>query len=749
MKYQTLNMRKHLILAVFVCLAMSAFSQSKLSTLTRAYLSNRETSEENLFDQGMIISKAVTDDSGVEKISMYLHFNNNIDFDLLENYGVEVESVFENLGVVIASVPVYAIEEISENENIKYMEVSRQVHGTLDRARDVTHADMVHAAIAPLQQAYKGKDVIVGVIDMGFQYNHPAFYNEDHTDLRIRRVWNQNTSSGTPPAGYTNGVEYTTREVLEQKKFDNEIKDNIGHGSHVANIAAGADKSNGNQYYGVASESDLVFVSYKGSAETSIANALKYIFDYADEVKKPAVINLSLGSHVGPHDGTSTFDRVVDELVGEGKIIVGAAGNEGDDDMHISKNFNEDSDDKTLKSFIKFFKHPNTSPNVFGTLDIWSDKDYEIQMVLYNKTSAYDNERILYQSKFVKVSDMKTERITPSFSNEDGVVAKAAVQLVPEINVINNKYHMSVIADIQALPTSGVYLGFVIKADEGQLHVWADDVYCELSDYSVEGWTDGDSNCSVGEVGGTAKKIVTVGAFVTKLQGYDEVFTLGDKAGFSSMGPTADGRIKPDIAAPGARIASAVPNTRAVKAGPAFELASEIELDGATFYYSYMHGTSMAAPFATGTIATWLQANPKLKYDDIIEIFKKTAKRDEFTGSDFPNNKFGYGKIDTYYGLLDVLGKYTATSDVDVPSSMLLYPNPTAGAFNVGFTREESNVSLSVYDVNGRIVYAESVGDTHPGQEVVVNLDNVSNGAYIVKVSGDMAAETFRLIVAK
>lgn len=54
---------------------------------------------------------------------------------------------------------------------------------------------------------------------------------------------------------------------------------------------------------------------------------MKYIYDYAESVRKPCVINMSLGSHIGPHDGTSTFDQVADNLQGPGKLFAGAAGN--------------------------------------------------------------------------------------------------------------------------------------------------------------------------------------------------------------------------------------------------------------------------------------------------------------------------------------------------------------------------------------------------------------------------------------
>ena len=70
--------------------------------------------------------------------------------------------------------------------------------------------------------------------------------------------------------------------------------------------AAGADKSS--SFYGMAPDADIVFVSF-AEENTNIADAIKYIFDYADKVSKPCVINMSLGSHYGPHDGTSYLDQ--------------------------------------------------------------------------------------------------------------------------------------------------------------------------------------------------------------------------------------------------------------------------------------------------------------------------------------------------------------------------------------------------------------------------------------------------------
>lgn len=193
-------------------------------------------------------------------------------------------------------------------------------------------------------------------------------------------------------------------------------------------------------------------------------------------------------------------------------------------------------------------------------------------------------------------------------------------------------------------------------------------------------------------------------------------------------------------------IVSSVPNTSAVTGSDGFKEVNVTEVDGKKNYYTYMQGTSMAAPYVTGTIATWLEANPELTYDEIMEAFENTAIRDGYYGNEMPNVKFGYGRINSYLGLLYVLGLSTSVNDVEMPASMMIYPNPTSGAFNVGFTRDDSNVTVMVYAMNGQLVYSRTLGSVVAGEDVQVALDNVDNGAYVVKVQGDAANETYSIV---
>lgn len=138
---------------------------------------------------------------------------------------------------------------------------------------------------------YTGKGVVIGIVDNGFQYDHVDFLNADKSDTRIKRVWDQH-GTGNAPEGFGYGAEYKTTAEIRAAKYD--LTSGF-HATHVSGIASGSDKST--PYYGVAPDADLVFVSFK-STNAQIVDGIKYVFDYAKSVGKPAVVNISLGSHM-------------------------------------------------------------------------------------------------------------------------------------------------------------------------------------------------------------------------------------------------------------------------------------------------------------------------------------------------------------------------------------------------------------------------------------------------------------------
>ncbi|MFR3549950.1 MAG: S8 family serine peptidase [Coprobacter sp.] len=145
----------------------------------------------------------------------------------------------------------------------------------MNKARTETLVDNVQSG-KDLTTPFLGKDVVIGIVDNGFEYGHINFYNTDGTELRVKRVWNQN-KNGKAPSGFTYGTEYTTTDEILAAKYD--VTDET-HATHVTGIAAGADHTK--SYYGVAGEADIVLVSYDLNDNTtdqvSLSDAMKYIY---------------------------------------------------------------------------------------------------------------------------------------------------------------------------------------------------------------------------------------------------------------------------------------------------------------------------------------------------------------------------------------------------------------------------------------------------------------------------------------
>lgn len=723
-------------LGVILCLLIyvPGFSQSKLSNGTKIFLASYHDDKSSTVDSTKVfypIPKVVNENW----VKAFVQFKGDIDEDVLNKYNVQVYHRYPKNHMVSSLISINELEAIANDSAIKYVDLATSIAKKMHLARPSGYADKVELGESPLTHPYRGMGVVVGVVDNGLQYTHINFY-DSIGNLRIKRVWNQNKYGGTKtPSDFTYGREYTTAADIENANMDIP-DDEVGHATHVTGIAAGSDHHDGNDNYGIAQDADLVFVSYEGSDNMHVLDGIDYIFNYAKSINEPAVVNLSLGTHSGPHDGTSLFDQALDSLVGAGKIVCGAAGNEGSDMLHLSKNFTPT--DTLLKTFVSFYAGSKLS----SLVDIWGDSafDYTVQVIIYDRI----NDSILSRTD---IFDAMTDTLVKyPYSLPSKISGNIYVGSGKDI--LNGKGNISVVSILDSL-SSKYYVGVIIKADSGTIHLWADDVNSFLSSKGMVGWSNGNNICSVGEVGGTAKKMITVGAYTTYAKrGYGSRLLKDSIAYFSSHGPTADGRTKPDITAPGAVLISSIPNTSYVldKA----DIAYNNEVDGVKYYYGYMMGTSMATPYVTGVIATWLQANPDLTPDDIKDVFKHTAIKDDYTGNSLPNNIWGYGKINAFAGIEYILGLTAGVETTKIASSSMIYPNPTTdGHFSILFKNSDKNVVMNLYTLSGQKVFSNTINQVLSNDVRSFDVSSLTDGVYMVKLTGNKKAETFRLIVNK
>ena len=184
-----------------------------------------------------------------------------------------------------------------------------------------------------------GQGTIIGIVDSGIDFRHGDFVDDVTGQSRILYLWDHAPtagSSGAPP-GTVGGMRFDYGIECRQDRLGRNgtcpSRDRDGHGTHVAGIAAG-DGSGTNRgaprydYVGVAPEADLIVVRTNLSG-ASVVDGVAYIFARAEQLGKPAVVNLSLGTQSGPHDGKQGLSVLMDELAGPGRIIVAAAGNDG------------------------------------------------------------------------------------------------------------------------------------------------------------------------------------------------------------------------------------------------------------------------------------------------------------------------------------------------------------------------------------------------------------------------------------
>lgn len=715
-----MNFSRILVISLLVSGILSA-SADKMSPDTRIRL-----------EQGISKAPAKSADQENSPIKVFIAIDAGFDVENLAIPGVEINSVFGK--VVTAAATPEAIRVLSETEGIRYIQMASNVNILNDFSRRDLHVNDVHENTGgTLPQGFTGKGVIVGMLDTGVEYGHRAFYSSDGSELRIRSIWHQK-GFGTPPEKFPYGSELTTESDMLRVATDSRSQ---YHGCHTMGTAAGG----GNlptKYYGMAPEADIVFVSVDTEDNTAIADGIRYIFDYADEMDMPCVINMSLGSHHGPHDGTSYLDQIIDELSGPGRIIVGAVGNEGQARMHATKTFTDT--DNTLKTFLTFASNQN---HKYQYIDIWGTpgSDIKVGMGIFNslKGQTVDKSNVFDTS-------LEDQKVIGYFTylDEQGVNMDAVI--AGEVNPENNSPHVWIQAEIGDLG-QGRMPGLIVEGESGAtVHMWNEGLH-EFSSNNKAGFTNGDTDSTVGEIGGTAKRIITVGSYdgrdslvVQRNYWIDmndiPIYKQYQHSVFSSYGPTADGRTVPHVLAPGLPVISAL-NRYAFEASALDEEMSDYTVDpsGRKYYYVYNIGTSMSAPHVTGIIALMLQACPELTPETAREIIQSTADTWEEMGA-VPNNTYGAGRINALECIRKTLD-LSSVSDVALGNTTGIWCENNV----ITVLTSSPGATLRLYNLSGHMITERKLESTSSE----IDATHFGHGIYIAEIVDDNSRQTFKI----
>ena len=566
--------------------------------------------------------------------------------------------------ISIAAIPLSSLGALSCGRQVKRIETGRRCSIQMDTTRLVVNAEKVYTGEG-LSQSYTGHGVVVGVQDIGFDLTHPNFYSADMSQYRIKALWDQLSRDTIGSTLYV-GRDYVGRDALLKLEhpIDGETQT---HGTHTAGIAAGSGaEGNGDisPYRGMACDADLVLVDnaadnaslidpkdyYKFTYATD-ALGFKYIFDYAERMHQPCVINFSEGSSQDFHGYDQLYYELLAKLIGPGRIIVSSAGNDGARNSYIHKNIGKERAGAFIMGNEKRFSCTAKSKQTFTF-----------------RVSVYDN---VASPQIVDISTVNICNAQDSLLTDSLLVG--GKKYIWRVLAYPNSYDARETAyDFQI--SSPSKLG---DSPQVSLQVMGRDADIEL--YRMSGYMFPHSLDPVLDAGdcrytifspSSSPDVICVGSTSYRTQfvnylGEKKVYDSGQKgirSSFSAMGPTLDGRIKPDVMAPGQNIISSystffINNPKNVNASVKSDVR-HFEYNGRTYAWNANAGTSMSAPVVTGAIALWLQADPTLTPADCLEIFAKTCSHYD-TSLSYPNNLYGYGQIDVAAGLREVLRRKT------------------------------------------------------------------------------------------
>lgn len=590
--------------------------------------------------------------------------------------------------VVAATINVADLALLDAAEAVAHVELDIPaepdlLHATAGRQSGVEYAWQGFDGVSEaLPQGFSGKGVICAIYDKGIDPNHITFMErDDYSSTRVKGLY------------HFSGWDGTCSEK-DPHAFTTDTKDET-HGTHVLGILAGAYNGPGTYsdwtfpeglqqtrctnlstysdgelhgyknaahipFSGVAYGADIL-VGCGGYYQTNMLAMAKIARDYAVEHNMPAVLNFSIGNQMGAKDGSSAFNKAMEEI-GKDIIVCISASNTGHKRSWIAQTFNGSN-----SSFRSLLVPPSQTSAVSADVEIWSDTDrpFTFRLFTYDaKTGA--------RSDLAEISEENPSGVTITAATL-GEGFSGSLTISSAIQSQNGRYLLGISSSSFKATSPSRNIGIEVAGDDGQrVDAQGNPSYWRFEDLGIDGFTKGSAVNSVNDFA-TGKNVICVGNYTSR-QVWGRLYNLhtsssgyasaglssrdvekGDTASVipqdihptSAYGTLIDGRTLPHVAAPGSFVVSAYSRYYSFEDYMASAVAY---YDGKEYYWHNMNGTSQSAPFFAGVCALWLEANPYLKYDDIMEILNNGGTyQDEFTKE--KPERFGFGKVDAFNGL--------------------------------------------------------------------------------------------------
>lgn len=577
-------------------------------------------------------------------------------------------SLMNRIGnTMILNVKAEALNTLGNMKEIKKVQASRTAQLLNEKARMATSSAYVTGELPGygvptynFGHHYTGKNVVVGIVDSGIDFNHPAFRNPQTGLTRIKEAIHFENGNNPQMVTTTNPLKIGGLTTFSTT---------TSHGSHTSATAAGSPVKEVNAQ-GIAHEADLVLCDLGNTLyDDYLVAGVKEIFRYAESVNKPAVVNLSIGRSVDFHDGMDIVPYLFSQLTGEGKVLCISAGNDADVKLSVRKN-------GIIKTVLmpRYIVNENDKRFIYPNgLFLWAaaTKDHNIKklslIVIDTTTGGY---REIQQGDAIDANGNDITAKDPFIAygvNERNHRGTATFEY-PGTGIIMTK--------------ENTVLGAIVEAESDDQEIMFMDYFAgkseDVIDGGLEGFSTGTNEGCLNTFTCT-DKVLSVGSYVhsprfVSLDGKTYYSASdpneGSIAHYSSYGIDDNGKLRPDMVTPGHWTVSAYniydetsfdTSTRQPKIPNITNYADGINIGlyrrKLPYAYGAMTGTSMACPAATGIVALWLQADPTLSAEKIREMLQNGAcLNDKWTtiADNLPSHDIiqaGYGKVDALRGI--------------------------------------------------------------------------------------------------
>lgn len=790
-------MRKALLLTAATAVAIAAVAGDGLDLLSSARLRKARAEARKLPVTTSVTAAAkeygINTPTPVESPAMvgaFVELADGCTADDLREGGFSVLTVRGD--IALCMVPADSAATMARQRAVRTMSIARDIHPAIATAKAAIGLDKVHAGTG-LPATYTGKGVVAGVVDQGIDPNHLNFRNPDGS-TRLGYFYNiklANTTTGYEHKGYFGE---------DVKNFTTDSEESY-HGTHTLGILAGYHQGNvkmpdaskftdvstpvpvteqPNPYLGAAPDVTLAAAGCSSLNDMFIAMGVDQLCSFSYEKQQPAVISMSLGSNVGPHDTNSILNRFLDMTATKSDdnplppVLCVSAGNEGDRRIALKKrlkkgeSFNtllwpyllqrtaDDPDSKTVyQDNIAIYSPDQTrlvvTPRLYNV-----DRNYRVSASfpqIGDGHGAYYISDEYYQLDESDQINATLARWFYGFIGVGGMIDEDVNRYYAMVDFALQDTDLNFATNAGALTTSRQIPGFEVKiADDADvpeegilIECYSSGQSTELFDYKQSGFEIGDYNGTISDMA-VCPKLIVVGSYNTADEwfcldglkshytGEGDYFTPGRVSGFSSYGTLADGRNLPTVCAPGSTVVSSV-NRYFSEIDQVKDQAAQLfqavatDSDGRLNYWKQEVGTSMSCPLVAGAIACWLEADPTLTYSDIQDVIAKTAVVDDDVRAGDPV-KWGAGKFDALAGIKEVLRR-AALPSVSADSDSRLIITPAGDNRWTIFAAAENNLTASVYSMQGTLVKSASAD----ADELTIDLADLTPGVYAISAN--------------